>query len=154
MTFFRRTQFGTLTVVAVGGAVVLTVLIAANTGWQPVTVVVLVFLAVALALFCTLTVVVDESKVLCSFGPGLIRKKLPVTDIVAARPVRNKWYYGWGIRLTPSGWMYNVSGLDAVEVDLVSGKRFRIGTDRPDELTRAVQQAAGSTSSGWEPNPS
>jgi hypothetical protein len=30
--------------------------------------------------------------------------------------------------------MYNVWGLDAVELELQSGKKFRIGTDEPAEL--------------------
>jgi hypothetical protein len=55
-------------------------------------------------------------------------------DITDIRQVRNKWYYGWGIRKIPGGWMYNVWGLDAVELELQSGKKFRIGTDEPTEL--------------------
>ena len=44
------------------------------------------------------------------------------------------------MRLGPWGWMYNVSGLDAVEIELKGGGRFRIGTDEPDELVRAIRQ--------------
>ncbi|MDY7014940.1 MAG: hypothetical protein SVX43_15355 [Cyanobacteriota bacterium] len=61
------------------------------------------------------------------------------TEAVA---VKNPWYYGWGIRLTPRGWLFNVSGLDAVEISLNSGRHFRIGTDRPRELERAIRRAA------------
>ena len=53
--------------------------------------------------------------------------------------MRNEWYYGWGVRLTPYGWMFNVSGLDAVELTFESGKRFRIGTDRPGEVIDAMR---------------
>jgi plasmid stabilization system protein ParE len=53
--------------------------------------------------------------------------------------------YGWGIRLTPSGWMFNVSGLDAVELTLRSGKRFRIGTDDPRDVIQALEKARGSS---------
>jgi len=38
-------------------------------------------------------------------------------------------------------WVYNVSGLEAVEVTLRSGKRFRIGTDEPEALLTALQRA-------------
>ncbi len=55
--------------------------------------------------------------------------------------MRNPWYYGWGIRLTPTGWMYNISGLDAVQLQLASGKRFRIGTDEPVQLKSAIDRA-------------
>ena len=30
--------------------------------------------------------------------------------------VRNKWWHGWGVRWVPGGSMYNVWGLDAVEL--------------------------------------
>ncbi len=55
----------------------------------------------------------------------------------------NRWYYGWGIRLTPHGRLYNLSGLEAVEVQLNTGKKFRIGTDEPDALVRALRAAIG-----------
>jgi len=135
---YRRTQVGTATVVAVGGSAVLLALIGAGTGWHPATVAVMVLLVAALGMFCCLTIEIDGRQLRCFFGPGLIRRTIAVHEIVAARPVRNRWYYGWGIRLTPSGWMFNVSGLDAVELSLASGARFRIGTDRPGEVMVAL----------------
>jgi hypothetical protein len=136
---YRRTQVGTATVVAVGGSAVLLALIGAGTGWLPATVAVMVLLVAALGMFCCLTIEIDGRQLRCFFGPGLIRRTIAVHEIVAARPVRNRWYYGWGIRLTPSGWMFNVSGLEAVELSLASGARFRIGTDRPGEVIEALR---------------
>jgi hypothetical protein len=52
------------------------------------------------------------------------------------------WYAGWGIRWTGDGWLYNVSGLRAVELRTRHGKRYLIGTDRPEELEAAIRQAA------------
>ena len=135
---YRRTQVGTVTVLAVGAAVVLIVALSAQTGWHPVAVAVLVLLVAALAMFCCLTIEIDRRQLRCFFGPGLIRRTIAVHEIVSAQPVRNRWYYGWGIRMTPTGWMFNVSGLDAVDLGLASGSRFRIGTDRPDEVIRAL----------------
>jgi len=135
---YRRTQLGTVTVAAVGGAAVLTVVLSVATGWHPVSIAVLAILVAALVLFHSLTIEIDRERLRCCFGPGLIRRTIPLHEIVAARPVRNRWYYGWGIRLTPTGWMYNVSGLEAVELSLASGGCFRIGTDRPDEVIRAL----------------
>ena len=141
MTHYRHTQFGTLTVASVGAAIALLLVISATTEWHPISISVLVILVIALALFYSLTVEVDHRRVRCFFGLGLIRREIPLSEISSARPVRNHWYYGWGIRLTPGGWMWNVSGLDAVELEMVQGKRFRIGTDRPDELVRAIEVA-------------
>ena len=136
---YRRTQVGTVTVLAVGAAVVLIVVLSAQTGWHPVAIAVLVILAAAMVLFCCLTIEIDRRQLRCFFGPGLIRRTIAVHEIVSAQPVRNRWYYGWGIRMTPTGWMFNVSGLDAVELSLASGARFRIGTDRPDEVVQALR---------------
>jgi len=93
-------------------------------------------------LFGSLTVVVTDERVTASLGPGLIRKSFRIEEIRDARAVRNHWYYGWGLRLTPAGWMFNVSGFAAVEIELKNGRRFRIGTDEPEQLLAAIKQAA------------
>ncbi len=141
MNFYRRTQFGTVSVAIVVAAIGVLVVISQNIGWHPVSLFVAGVLGVAILLFCTLTIDIDRQRLRCFFGPGLIRKDFPLTEVVSAIPVRNRWYYGWGIRLTPSGWMFNVSGLDAVELELVQGKRFRIGTNEPEVVVRAIAQA-------------
>jgi len=46
-----------------------------------------------------------------------------------------------GIRWMWPGWLYNVSGTDAVELKMKNGKRYRIGTDVPGELAEAIRQA-------------
>jgi hypothetical protein len=49
--------------------------------------------------------------------------------------VRNHWWNGFGIRMRPGFRLYNVSGLDAVELRLKSGGVRRIGTNDPDGLS-------------------
>jgi hypothetical protein len=98
-------------------------------------------LGLCLLLFPTLTAVVRGDRLQCFFGLGLIRREIPVADILAVSVVRNPWTYGWGLRLIPGGWLWNVSGLDAVELRLRSGKRFRIGTDEPAALHAAIANA-------------
>ncbi len=102
--------------------------------------VVAVLLIVAL-LFRSLTVRVGDGRLHWCFGPGFWKKSVPLTDITAVGSVRNKWWYGWGIRYTPHGWLYNVSGLEAVEINLANGKTFRIGTDEPEQLCEAILKA-------------
>lgn len=92
-----------------------------------------------IAVFHALTIRVDEAAVSWRFGPGLFRKSVPVSEIVGAVPVRNRWWYGWGIRYTSHGWLYNVDGLDAVEITRQNGKTFRLGTDEPDALASAIR---------------
>lgn len=94
-----------------------------------------------LALFHGLTVRVSSDWIDLSFGIGIIRKRIAIKDIESSSDVKNRWYYGWGIRRIQSGWMFNVSGLDAVEVKLGNGRRFRIGTDEPGRLLKAIESA-------------
>ena len=94
-----------------------------------------------LLLFCSFRVEVTREDLKVRFGLGLIRRSFEIIEIVDAYPVRNKWYWGIGIRLTPHGWLYNIQGLDAVEIVMRSSEKYRIGTPEPEELTRALQNA-------------
>lgn len=91
-------------------------------------------------LFFRLCVEIRHGELRVRFGLGLIHRTFPVSQLVAAQPVRNKWYYGWGIRWTPHGWLFNVYGLDAVQIELRSGKQYRIGTNEPERLSAALQR--------------
>ena len=92
-----------------------------------------------LALFANLTVTVSSGRLFVRFGVGLIRKSFRIGDIVGVDSVRNRWYYGWGVRYTPHGWLFTVSGLDAVEIALENGRKYRIGTDEPQTLLAAIR---------------
>lgn len=100
-------------------------------------------LLLALLLFGTLTITVDGESVRFAFGVGLIRRRFPLASITTWRQVRNQWWHGWGIRFVPGGMLYNVSGLDAVELLLADGRRVRLGTDEPSELDRALRSRRG-----------
>jgi hypothetical protein len=102
---------------------------------------VIVIVAAAFALFGWLTVEIDARRVLIKFGIGLIRRSIPLDTIRGFASLRNPWYYGWGIRFTPHGILYNVSGFQAVELLLDDGRRVRVGTDEPGALVRALQSA-------------
>lgn len=107
--------------------------------FQTLMIVCVVFVLCTLG-FSTLTVKVSRASVVIKFGVGIISKTFAVADIETAAIVRNRWYYGWGIRLTPHGWLYNVSGLDAVEIQLENGRKYRIGTDESCELFSAIER--------------
>jgi hypothetical protein len=139
---YKHTQVGTL-IISVLAVVAILVAVNMDVSLNRVTVLIFVTILLVGILFGTLTVEVAHGKVKCWFGPGLIRKEYSLTDVTGAEAVRNRWYYGWGIRYTPHGWLFNVSGLDAVEITLSSGRHFRIGTDQPVELERAIRRGAG-----------
>ncbi len=87
-----------------------------------------------------LKVTVAGGQVRAAFGWGWPHRTIDLVDVVNARQVRNTWIYGWGIRKIRRGWMYNIWGLDAVELELSSGKVFRIGTNDPEQLLQAIEQ--------------
>jgi hypothetical protein len=88
--------------------------------------------------FAKLWVCVVNKEVQLKFGSIGPRKRINLADVRSAQAVRNHWYYGFGIRWIPGGWMWNISGLDAVELDYLDGRKFRIGTDQPEELADAI----------------
>ncbi len=94
-------------------------------------------------LFHSLTVKVSRDRVTLRFGPGLIRKSFDTINICNAGIVRNPWYYGWGIKLTPHGWLYRVSGFEAVQIELRNGRKYRIGSDQSKDLLEAIRTATG-----------
>ena len=150
MIAYRHTQFGTVNVVIIIAIAPLTFLPAWVAGATPIAWMILVFLLGILVLFHNLTVMIDDRDLRISFGIGLIRKRFPLDQIESCQPVRNSWLYGWGIRLTPRGWLYNVSGLEAVELKMKSGKTCRIGTDEPRVLAAALEVALGRMDSSSE----
>ena len=144
MNTYRHTQFGTVIVVTTVAIIPLAVLPVWLAGIATAAWLILGSMVVVLALFATLTVEIDAEHLRIRFGIGLIRKRFPLDQIDTCRPVSNPWIYGWGIRLTPHGWLYNVSGQEAVELKMKSGKTCRIGTDEPEVLTAALQEALDS----------
>lgn len=137
---YRHTQFGTVTVCSLAIAAAAAIAVGLSIGWPPVMNVAIVLLLVALVLFHSLTIEVDRRQLRCRFGWGPIGRTFALDDIVDARAVRNPWYFGWGIRWTPYGWLFNVSGVEAVELKLRNGSRFRIGTDQPQKVVTAIER--------------
>lgn len=137
---YRHTQIGWVVLGTVTALAAFVVPLLPEGGWPVLTV-----LALVLLLFSTLTVEVNPEAIRLRFGVGLIRKRFALEQVRAWQAVRNPWYCGWGIRLGPRGVLWNVSGLDAVELVLADGRRFRVGTDEPDALIDALARASGRT---------
>ncbi len=138
---YYHTQRGTVIISVLGIAIVLMLILYLITEpARPIVAPTIVLLLVLLYLFASLTVEIKERSVVCYFGPGLIRRKIALTDICEVEAVRNPWIAGWGIRWMPGQyWLWNVAGYDAVELTHTNGSKFRIGTDEPELLVRAIQ---------------
>jgi hypothetical protein len=94
---------------------------------------------VAALLFGSLKVTVDETTVRWAFGVGLIRKHMLIRHIRSARVATTPLSAGWGIRLVPGGWLYNVAGRQAIELIHHDGGRTLLGTDDPAGLLGALR---------------
>ena len=103
-----------------------------------ITAIVALIVGTALFVFSQFTVEVTDERLTAAFGWGWPRRILSWEQATAARMVRNRWWYGFGIRWFPGGTLWNVWGLDAVEFDLVKGGKLRIGTDEPELLLAAL----------------
>lgn len=142
---YRHAQSGRVLLLVMGGAAFLLLALAALDGLPaPMVLIGVATVGLVMWLFHALAVEVDADAVRLAFGPGLFRKRIPLDSIRAVRVVRNPWWSGWGIRWLPGhGMLWNVSGFDAVELELAQRRRFRIGTDEPHALLRALERALG-----------
>lgn len=59
-------------------------------------------------------------------------------EVQTYSPIRE--FGGWGIRYGRRAKAYNVSGNRGVQLELADGKRFLIGSGRPEELARAIEE--------------
>jgi hypothetical protein len=139
---YRQTQTSLLpifTSIALLIAAVLAVALVGDPliGW--IVAALLVLAAAVVVALSRLTVTVEGGQFAATFRFRWPERRIDLGGVVAARTVRNRWWYGLGIRKIPRGWMYNVWGLDAVELDLESGGVFRVGIADADRLLAAIE---------------
>ncbi|MBM66526.1 MAG: hypothetical protein CMH55_09860 [Myxococcales bacterium] len=92
-------------------------------------------------LFGSMTVRVDHEVLQFHLGRGLLRKRIPLTNLRSWQPIESHWLHGYGIRRYAGGWMYRVSGQQAVELHLLNGGQLRLGTDEPETLCAVLSAA-------------
>ena len=141
MERYQHTQIGYLMIAALGIVLLFVAGYMVVDGFNRTAFAMLIVLGICLILFATLTVTIEDDAVEIRFGPGVIRKRFSLADIESCRVVKNPWYVGWGIRLTSDGWLYNVSGFHAVQICMKTGRKYRIGTDVPNDLENALRQS-------------
>ncbi|MEI6748073.1 MAG: hypothetical protein WCM93_02825 [Bacteroidota bacterium] len=141
-------QFGGVIMYAMLGSIVLLVIIMLTVHEKELPVLFLgltiPLLALVTLLFYNLTVEVTREKVAFRFGIGLVRRSYSICDIDTCTPVTNRLWYGWGIHFIGNTTVYNVSGIQAVELTFKGRKRrVRIGTDEPEKLSRYINEMIG-----------
>jgi len=140
VTRYEHTQIGHVIIWPLLGIILIANGVTEALAHWPLLVVSLILL-VCLVLFYRLKITIEDETLCASFGPGIVRKRVRVAEVVGCEPIRIRWWYGWGIHLTPCGWLYNVSDFDAVAITLRDGKRFALGTDDAHGLTEAIRAA-------------
>jgi hypothetical protein len=142
---YEHSQIGYLTICVLFGAAVFVavmgIIAPADQSGLRLTAVIEVILLICAILFSKLTIKIDDETLRACFAMGFICKKVPVAEIAVCEPIRIRWWYGWGIHLTPYGWLYNVSGLDAVAITLGNGRKFALRRDDPHGLVAAIRRS-------------
>jgi hypothetical protein len=137
---YRHTQIGYVTLAALIAGVGVMSWTFRPGGYSAREVALLLLMAAAAVLFSTLTVEITPEGLHVLFGPGLIRRTIPLDEIESAKVIRVPWYVGWGMRWT-GHWLYNVSGRMAILLQLRRGRAFGVGTDEPEALLAALRRA-------------
>ena len=140
---YRHTQVGWAVLVAAGAVLAFVWATLPPEAAVAARVPLLLVVALLALVFSALTVEVDAEAIRLRFGIGVVRKRILLVEVKGWREVRNPRYTGWGIRLGPGYVLWNVSGWDAVELALASGRRFRVGTDEPAALVSAIERVRG-----------
>jgi hypothetical protein len=142
MIRYEHTQRGTVMLVALVGAAAVCLAITAAVPAPPyVAPMVFGVFIVCAYMFSSLTIQIAGRTLRWHFGPGIFRKEVPLSEILGAEVTETRLIHGWGIHHTPRGWLYNVSGFQAVVVRLRSGKQLLLGTDEPERLRAAILRA-------------
>jgi hypothetical protein len=143
VTRYEHTQIGHVIIWSLVPAVLLVAsgALLGSSSHREIPLVVSIILLVTLVLFYKLRITIEAQTLCASFGVGIIRKRVPLAEIAACEPIRIRWWYGWGIHLTPYGWLYNVSGFDTVAITLRDGRKFALGTDDSHRLEHAIRSA-------------
>ncbi len=143
---YRHTQIGWAMIVSLGGIVFFL-------GWSAsrssgfgsaVVLAVLGLLLVCLILFVSLTVIVDDEEVELRMGPGLIRRRVALSDVASVGRMKLPWWaVAYGIRMSLDGkrQLWRVSGSEAVDLTLSGERRLLVTSDEPDALAAVIRAA-------------
>ncbi len=132
---------------ALPGVALVVISVIASTQGQPVPVSsVVLTLAVTLVLGfwlrrMALITTVDPETITLRFRGLFKTRTVPISSVKHAhartyKPLRE--YGGWGIKVGFSGWTYNVSGNEGVQLKLSEAKPLLIGSRRAEELAEAI----------------
>ncbi len=141
---YNHTQFGILMFVVffVTGIVIAFVSLSIFAEGRFATAITMVCLyLIGLALFYAFTIEISDGKLKFWFGIGGIGRSYALEEIQSVQEVENPWYYFWGVKSIPGGWLFAIAPGSSVEVVFKNGKMIRLGTDQPNKLKQAIDDA-------------
>jgi hypothetical protein len=141
---YKHTQFGVLTLIIIfvtGVLIALVLLSMLAEGRLVVAFVMIGIYLLGLALFYAFTIEVSEGLLKFWFGIGGIGKSYSLKEIQSNQEVENPWYYFWGVKSIPGGWLYAIAPGSAVEIVFKNGKIVRLGTNQSKKLIQAIDDA-------------
>lgn len=100
------------------------------------------FFVFLLVSFYSFTIKTEEGKLHWWFGNGFNKKTFAIEEIQSIELVKNPWYYFWGIKSIPGGWLYSIApGGSAIELIFKNDKIIRLGSNRAQEIIEILESA-------------
>lgn len=146
MAEHKYIQFGTISLVLMVPVFIMIIIMLFTIGLKDlIQSLVLILLAVTflicILIFYKMTIQINDTHVIFRMGIGLITREYELSQIKSCRPVRNSPFYGVGIRKIPGGWLFNVTGMEAVEISFKNKKQIvRIGTNKSEEISAIISK--------------
>lgn len=144
MKTIKLTQYGIFSLSILVPLTVIFFLLMTKTGFSPnpqsiIPMVIVAVLLFAILMCYKLTIRINDTHLSFKMGIGIFAKKYQMTDIASCTVVKNSIIYGVGVHMIPNGWLYNVSGLKAIELRFKNKKGvIRIGTNRPELICEII----------------
>ena len=99
-----------------------------------------IFALIGLFFIVKLKTSIDKNGIRMSFVP-FTKKEVDWNEIKSKKVVNYGFVGGWGIRLwTKHGAVYNIKGNKGLAIELKSGKKFLIGTQKETELSNLIEK--------------
>ena len=148
MTIYQKTQYGYF---IIAFSLIISILIGFSHYYQlsekplPLTASILLigFLMLSMLTFYKLTIHINQEKITATFGLGIIKKTMLLSEIDknSIEKVSMPWYVGIGIRITPKGTLYNVKIGDSIFINnKQQTKTFLVGTDDFEGIKTALDK--------------
>ena len=150
---YRYTQVGIVTILMIllAGAFTAFVIISgldssAGPVLKVVGLVVVGLFVLVLAAFYSFTIQIADGKLNFWFGYGVGKKSFAIDDIRSIEIVKTPWYYFWGIKSIPGGWLYSIApGGRALVLVFMDNRVIHVGTDRPEEIKEGLDSWVGTS---------